>query len=202
MRRMLFAGVLAILAMFLFAPVAMGQRDPEPPCTGASERYLADINGCVTTEGHPDPGAAIVYDADTREPIGTLRGLYGEDEYPIPEYLQRKCEDFASQEDAQQYLENIPIPSYPSNLDPTIPNYTSNLDPDGDGVACEDFDYPGRSPYAPQEEAAEDQYAAPLQSTTQAQALPAAGGPPLLLLPAGALILTGSLMGMRILRRQ
>ena len=191
-----------MLAMLLFAPGAMGQRALDPPCTGAFERYLADVNGCVTTEGHPDRGAAMVYDADTREPIGTLRRLYGEDEYPIPEYFQHKCKDFASQEDAQQFLESIPIPSYPSNLAPAIPSYITNVDPDDDGVACEDFDYFGRSPYVPQDEATEDQYSASPQTTTQAQPLPATGGPALLLLLAGALILMGSLVGMRILRRQ
>ncbi len=31
---------------------------------------------CVSTEGHPDPNDAPIYDADTREYIGTLGEMY------------------------------------------------------------------------------------------------------------------------------
>lgn len=76
MRRMLYLATLSIVATLLVAPAALGQGagpGGEGPCTGTPfEQYIPEVNGCVTTEGLPDPGATIVYDADTREPIGTL----------------------------------------------------------------------------------------------------------------------------------
>ena len=65
-----------MMCVLVFATAALAQGagpGGEGPCTGTPfEQYLPEVNGCVTTEGLPDPGKAIVYDADTREPIGTL----------------------------------------------------------------------------------------------------------------------------------
>ena len=76
MRKLLLLMGLSMLGVLMFASVATAQGagpGGEGPCTGTPfEQYLPEVNGCVTTEGLPNPGTAIVYDADTREPIGTL----------------------------------------------------------------------------------------------------------------------------------
>ena len=67
---------ISMMCVLVFAPAALAQGaglGGEGPCTRTPfEQYPPEVNGCVTTEGLPNPGEAIVYDADTREPIGTL----------------------------------------------------------------------------------------------------------------------------------
>jgi hypothetical protein len=75
-KKMLLLVALCLALALVFAPAALAQGagpGGEGPCTGTPfEEFLPEVNGCVTTEGLPHPGEAIVYDADTREPIGTL----------------------------------------------------------------------------------------------------------------------------------
>ena len=71
MKRLLCLAALTMTVTLLLASVAAAQE--ENPCTGSPfEQYIPEVNGCVTTEGLSDPGSATVFDADTREPIGTL----------------------------------------------------------------------------------------------------------------------------------
>ena len=71
MKRLLYLATTAMVATLLMASAALAQE--ENPCTGSPfERFIPEVNGCVTTEGLSDPGSATVFDADTREPIGTL----------------------------------------------------------------------------------------------------------------------------------
>ncbi len=87
--------------------------------------------------------------------------------------------------------------------DPTDPN---RLGADNDGVACEVDDGAtapaAQTQYEPTPATAQyDQYAAPQQpAQPQAQALPATGGPALLL-SAGVLLLGAGLLGMKLTRR-
>ncbi len=128
------------------------------------------------------------------------------------------CGDFASQAAAQAFFEVQGGPA----ADP------HRLDADNDGIACENFNYSATggggddngttaagAQYdqyaAPDQYAAADQYAAPQQpappqaqalaaAVVEAQALPATGGPALLL-SAGVLLLGAGLIGLRMTRR-
>ena len=97
----------------------------EDPCTANRfEFYVPEVNGCVTTEGQPDSGAAIVYDADTREPLGTLRDLVGESSAPSASTTAPGGGDIN--------CDQVDGPIYVG------PNDPHNLDGDGDGYACEE----------------------------------------------------------------
>ena len=76
MKKLVYITTVSIVVTLLMASAAVAQEagpGGEGPCTGTPfERFIPEVNGCVTTEGLSDPGSATVFDADTREPIGTL----------------------------------------------------------------------------------------------------------------------------------
>ena len=82
MKKLLYLAILSLVATLLFAPVALAQEADsggENPCTANQfEQFIPEVNGCVTTEGQPSPGEVTVFDADTREPIGTLDEVIAE----------------------------------------------------------------------------------------------------------------------------
>ncbi len=93
------------------------------------------------------------------------------------------CADFANQAQAQAVY----------NQDPSDPH---GLDADNDGIACETLDG---------SVVAEDQTQAPVaeqQAPVVEQQVPATGGPALLAIAGGVLLLTGGAFGMKMSRRR
>ena len=110
----------------------------EDPCTANRfEFYVPEVNGCVTTEGQPDSGAAIVYDADTREPLGTLEDLVGESSTPSPGTTAPGTPTLTPGPSAGSGggdidCDQVDGPIYVGSNDP------HDLDGDGDGWGCEE----------------------------------------------------------------
>ena len=216
MRRVFLLLSACFVMSLVLASAAMAQEGAGPegegPCTGTFEQYIPEVNGCVLTEGSPNPGQSTVFDADTGEPIGTLdevnadieAGETGQPAQRTPSFAEtpriekpRNCDEFGgSQSAAQEFLENV------------TPDDQFNLDADNDGVACEGLLPGGQEGTGATDDTSsatteqyvdtgEDQYA---EDTGEINTLPDTGGPPLGVIGAGAgLLLVGG--GLLLKRR-
>ena len=198
MKKILVAGVLAMLGALMLAPAALAQ--------SPSEGDLYDCQDFATQEE-----AQAVYNQDTSDPYG-LDGPIGEAFTGEPgvaceglpsggtggtnmpqqptapsesEFTDLDCVDFATQAEAQAvYNQNTSDPH--------------GLDADFDGVACEEgdevvpVDTPDVAVVTPDQ--------AVVTPDKGVQALPETGGTSLLLPAAGVLLITG-LIGLRLVRR-
>ncbi len=100
------------------------------------------------------------------------------------------CADFATQEEAQAVY----------NQDPSDPH---GLDADNDGIACETLqsgvvaEDQTQAPVAEQQASVAEQ-----QASVAEQQVPATGGPALLAIAGGVLLLTGGAFGMKMIWRR
>lgn len=221
MGRLLYLGMLAMVAMLVLAPAAMAQTPAE-----------GDLYDCGDFTYQEE--AQAVYDQDTSDPYGLdgpigdaysgepgvaceelpSRGTATPEQTPTPEQGTGftdlyDCSDFATQEEAQAVFNQNTSDPY-------------GLDADGDQIACEALPSgmaEDGTPAPEQENAgATNQYTAPTateeapaltspaptaaeETPAAITALPDTGGPALLIPAVGILLLGSGLIGMRILRR-
>ena len=210
MRRLLYLAALSMVVGLVFAPVALAQSRGPSGADGTYNCEDFDTQPQAQAYYEAQGGLAGTNPADLDDDLDGIAcetlpaGSGGAGGGSVGDL---DCADFATQAEAQAVY----------NQDPSDPH---GLDADNDGIACEVNDgatapaaqtqyepTPATAQYTP----AADQYAAPQQpaqpqdqafaaAVVEAQALPATGGPALLL-SAGVLLLGTGLLGMKLVRR-
>lgn len=192
MRKLLTMAALCLIGALAFAPMAVAQSSSASadPCPDPDfPRYTPD--GCQASD-LPDVGSSVSSSATAS--AGTSATATAVEGVP------QNCDDFASQEAAQEFLD----------LDPSDPE---GLDSDDDGIACEELASGEEtmmeesmmmeeetSTTTATAESDEDTATATATASASVEDLPETGGASVLALGMGALLVAGGLLSFRIAR--